>query len=126
MAERPTECPGDCCVVFSFPALMQRFPTHATQLSHIRALVFEGEYIGDMLVPLTIAEAEERSARLGNGGTGFTVPWTCRHFDETTKLCGAYDSRPHMCRDYPGLVPCAHGCAHALTGACGIRKGDGE
>lgn len=25
----------------------------------------------------------------------------CTHYDATTKLCDAYDSRPGMCRDYP-------------------------
>ena len=25
----------------------------------------------------------------------------CTHFDEATRLCDSYDSRPGMCRDYP-------------------------
>lgn len=28
----------------------------------------------------------------------------CTHFDEATRACDSYDSRPGMCRDYPRLL----------------------
>lgn len=35
-------------------------------------------------------------------------PWSfsfrCTHFDEVTRTCDSYHSRPGMCRDYPRLL----------------------
>jgi Fe-S-cluster containining protein len=30
-----------------------------------------------------------------------TFVFTCTHFDEATRLCDSYGSRPGLCRDYP-------------------------
>lgn len=38
--------------------------------------------------------------------------YTCRHFVEATGLCGAYNERPRMCRDYPYGRLCEHGCGY--------------
>lgn len=39
---------------------------------------------------------EERAAR--------TLVFRCTHFDEATRRCDSYDSRPAMCRDYPRML----------------------
>jgi Fe-S-cluster containining protein len=37
--------------------------------------------------------------------------YSCVHWDRKTKLCGIYDIRPQMCRDYPYGGQCyKHGC----------------
>lgn len=67
-----------------------------------------------MLIPISHQEAVDRRARFGvdlpvhaDDGPFFR----CRHWDETTRLCGIYDTRPAMCRDYPYGQPCEHGCS---------------
>lgn len=32
--------------------------------------------------------------------------YTCRHFDEANGVCGDYDNRPAMCREYPYAQAC--------------------
>jgi Fe-S-cluster containining protein len=34
------------------------------------------------------------------------VEFACRHFDQGTRLCGAYDRRPLMCREFPESGVC--------------------
>ena len=80
------------------------------------------DYIADMLVPLTNEEGIERFRRLGYGELEEMPTWagvaeepdghlyTCRHWDEETRLCGAYEMRPPMCADYPYGGECSHGC----------------
>lgn len=65
----------------------------------------DGEVIADMVIPLSIAQANERLERFGSDRE--YLPdceghvYTCRHFDEGTRLCAIYEQRPEMCRDYP-------------------------
>lgn len=74
----------------------------------------DDRYIADMLIPLTPEEADARLDRLGISTLRF-ADWhykesaelfTCRHWDETTRLCTAYESRPAMCSEYPYERPC--------------------
>lgn len=103
-------CAGACCAVF---------PLHLTSgLGAVDDLL----YILSMLVPLTREQAAERYARLGYGelidyGPDYDL-FTCRHWDEQTRLCTAYDQRPAMCRDYPYEGrSCERGCGYALSQA---------
>jgi len=70
----------------------------------------DGPYLLDMLIPLNGVQAREREAHFDvlEPATG-TERFTCRHWDEETRLCTAYDARPAMCRDYPKGA-CQHGC----------------
>ena len=72
----------------------------------------DGRFILDMLVPLTRRQAVARARRLG-----FRLPWkigrthryfTCRHWDESSRLCTVYDDRPRMCSSYPYGSTCDH------------------
>lgn len=101
-------CDGRCCAVFHFNA----------DLDHVRGRVWDGEFIANMLVPLTDTQAKERATKFGidplhppGKGRGF---FTCRHWDEDTRLCTAYEDRPGMCRDYPYMKVCDHGCGYQL------------
>jgi Fe-S-cluster containining protein len=119
-------CTGACCAVFAF--LDPSVPRFST--------ILEAEYLADMLIPLDLMAAAERLERPGidppaDGGEAH-YDWdgrvldnperrlmTCRHWDETARLCTAYDQRPRMCRDYPyygdnGGKACDYGCGFTL------------
>lgn len=72
-----------------------------------------------MLIPLTPKEARERNQRFGDTGDPSShFPWsdrghnfTCRHWDESTRLCGIYEDRPKMCRRFPYGKKCPFGCS---------------
>jgi Fe-S-cluster containining protein len=98
-------CDGKCCAVF---------PLQKGAIERLNAggNGADGPFIIDMLIPLTRAQARRRAARFG-----FRLPWrrlpksdlfTCRHWNETTRLCGVYSRRPRMCRDYPYDKGCDH------------------
>lgn len=94
----PNGCVGDCCVAFTLP----KEPTDPIVI--------------DMVIPITQMEAIARHQRMGNrkvidkSQSLDTSKWyKCRHWDEETRLCGIYEDRPKMCRDYPydkGCVSC--------------------
>jgi Fe-S-cluster containining protein len=112
MANRSSEvtCPGKCCAVFALPyprdQLRERFD--ATQRDR--------EFIADMVIPLTSQQAVERAKRFQLAPLDAQAPgshfFTCRHWDETSRLCTAYAERPAMCRDYPYDGDCHHGCSY--------------
>lgn len=91
-------CPGHCCVAFYLPVPHGR-------AEEIRDELRDGEVIADMVVPLSLAEANERLERFGAdreyGPESEGHVYTCRHFDDETRLCTIYEQRPEMCRDYP-------------------------
>lgn len=111
-------CDGRCCAVFPYPNTPAELREREDR---------DSQFIADMLVPLTADEAYERMVKFGSFPIEFSNGWTpalvatapntsplytCRHWDEQTGMCGAYDERPQMCRDYPY----ASGCLH-----CGTR-----
>lgn len=114
-------CRGDCCAVFTFLDVDHpRFPR-----------IRDAEFLADMLIPLSLIEAAERMDRLGVephwsdssafdwDGRSLSQPerrlMTCRHWDETTRLCTAYENRPEMCRDYPyDDAACDYQCGYSL------------
>jgi Fe-S-cluster containining protein len=65
----------------------------------------DGEVIAEMVVPLSVSEANERLERFGSDREYTSESeghvYTCRHFDDETRLCTIYERRPEMCRDYP-------------------------
>ncbi len=109
-------CTGKCCAVFTIPseAVMQK--------------AIKGDlFFLDMLIELLPEEIGPRLRSLGFAGEGefpdsygaearerlgwWTVwrAFTCRHWNEATRLCGAYEERPGMCRTFPDGKPC-HAC----------------
>lgn len=104
------QCGGVCC---------QRFPLSFTPEytgeKYLEIVAFReggGELepwmrdwimIAEMVIPL--AEEGDESPT-----------YTCRHLDAATGRCTTYETRPAMCRDYPGYD---HGgeCIH-----CGFRE----
>jgi Fe-S-cluster containining protein len=94
----PVTCPGHCCVAFYLPTPHDRVAEMADEMK-------DGEMIADMVIPLTLSEANERLERFGAGREYEPASeghvYTCRHFDDETRLCTIYEQRPEMCRDYP-------------------------
>jgi Fe-S-cluster containining protein len=51
---------------------------------------------------------------LGTGKDGREI-FTCAHWDRETRLCGIYEIRPTMCRDYPYRGKCSlQGCTYEV------------
>jgi Fe-S-cluster containining protein len=75
------------------------------RVDDLRTSMYDGEQIADMVIPLTVAEANTRLERFGSdreyGRDSEGYVYTCRNLDERTRLCKIYEERPQMCRDYP-------------------------
>ena len=88
------------------------------RVEDMRESMRDGERIAAMVVPLSVVEANERLERFGSDRMyepdceGHV--YTCRHFDDDTRLCTAYDERPEMCRVYPASCDggCEYGCGY--------------
>lgn len=98
-------CDGRCCAVFPLPKdARARFAAGANGE--------DAPFILLMLLELTPDEAQARAARLGYELPAWSHEshdlFTCRHWDETTRLCAAYEQRPAMCSDYPYTRSCRH------------------
>lgn len=113
-------CDGRCCAVFYFPS----------SPAQIRAKGFkryvDGKTISRMLVPLDREAAKKRIEAFSISPPGGTDEWidraegsiyTCKHWDEDSRLCTIYDKRPQMCADYPYRGTCQHGCGYTLPQA---------
>lgn len=115
MADRPdSACPGYCCAAFYWPRTI-------TEQRRRAAETYDGEQIADMLVRLTPKQARERYEKFSGKQSGLHYSWkhrghyfTCKNWDEDTRLCKIYEDRPAMCRDFPYGTECPHGC-----GFCG-------
>ena len=98
-------CTGSCCVAF---------PICGHDLSSIRTntTTQNGDLLGFMLRPLTFVEVLERDQQFGVERERHreNAYYHCIYWDEDTRLCGAYENRPEMCRAYPYGKKCEHGC----------------
>lgn len=78
----------------------------------------EVAYIADMAIYLGFYDVNPLEEMAGDH-----VPshyYTCRHFDEASGRCSAYESRPAMCRQYPYGKGCSYvGCT--MRGNCGVE-----
>lgn len=80
-------------------------PASHDRVGDIRDELRDGEVIAEMVIPLSLAEANDRLERFGSdreyGRESDGHLYTCRHFDDDTRLCRIYERRPEMCRDFP-------------------------
>lgn len=114
-------CAGLCCVAFYFPVTSE-------ELSQRTPRMRDGQKIANMLIPLTNKEAAERLERFGSLAEPPEARdeghfYTCRHWDEETKLCTIYEHRPDMCRYFPYGMDCEHGCPHVGAPISEKREG---
>jgi Fe-S-cluster containining protein len=99
-------CTGKCCVAFPLNKTLGELAAMRYPASAFEALTILG-----MIQPLTVEETRERAARFGLGEPDDEIKYySCRHWDEETRLCTIYDERPWMCRTYPNEDKCDHGC----------------
>ena len=107
-------CTGQCCTIFqiygmTLDELKAKFPEKDRSA--------DNQAVIDMLVALSPEEQQRRHEatptvpRPGWVYNPATPFFTCRHFDEATRNCLIYETRPAMCRDYPygkqcGFVGC--------------------
>jgi Fe-S-cluster containining protein len=113
-------CDGTCCVAFTLskhPGELVMGPAIDDPGSVVETFTLLG-----MLEPLTVEQARGRRARLGghepNPRATDGEYFSCRHWDETTRLCSIYARRPWMCRWYPNSGQCDLGdcdCGGACT-----------
>jgi Fe-S-cluster containining protein len=112
-------CGGSCCAVFWLPENAD-WPK-----------ITDGAYVADMLIPLTRRQALRRWRKFVSTDKplpkqkGGRTTFTCRHWDEKTRLCGDYENRPKLCRDYPYGQACSHGCSYQVDGDTAERYGNG-
>jgi Fe-S-cluster containining protein len=98
-------CSGACCAAFYIPHTIRAIRRGVSADGETR--LEQAEQLADMLIPLTPKQARERSERFG-GTNGERFVWadrghhfTCKHWDEESRLCTIYPDRPDMCRGYP-------------------------
>lgn len=109
-----TACTGACCALFWWsrtPEQLQAWPLLAGGSTPA-----ESRFIADMLVALDEAEARRRIDEFAIKTTYEEATshegrllYTCRHWDERTRLCTVYEQRPVMCREFPYGLGC-HAC----------------
>ena len=89
-------CTGHCCRGFSleYPLKVVREEAEKERRdSSYKSFIPKLLTIDDMLIPLGVFRGQEL--------------FTCKHLS-TTGDCGIYESRPQMCRDFPGPRPCPY------------------
>lgn len=108
-------CTGLCCAAFHIPYTITDLRRGVDPKTG--NLLNQAEQIAAMVIPLTPKQARERYVEFGGDLDDASFPWssrghhfTCRRWDEDTRLCTIYEDRPEMCRGYPYGEPCAHGC----------------
>lgn len=87
-------CTGECCSTLYFPGTHDQIKQHAD-------ILIDGWQIINMIDP-----TGEQSSKGHH--------YTCKHWDQTTRLCTIYENRPFMCSDYPYGQACEH---------CGLEEG---
>ena len=95
-------CTGECCLNLAFDVGPDGWDDKN-----------DGGIIADMLLPVTQEDAalyKEHFFPFGRGISTKTAQhhYLCRHWDESTRLCGIHDSKPEVCRDYPYDAPCVY------------------
>lgn len=117
-------CSGACCAVFPYSISLAEIHRRADSGDE------QHQIIADMVIPLAPGEAlrrmEEFGVDFGAAGHDWTNEkvieqrelFTCRHWNEETRLCGIYEDRPRMCADYPyqGKCSACAGCQYTSPG----------
>ena len=118
-------CEGTCCALFGVGATLDQL-RQGPAVGHLTNEIVDGDLIGFMLRELTHKQAVERQEQFG-AYQGRELDsdyqfYKCIYWNEKTRLCGAYEHRPQMCREYPypwgskvecnfhGAGKCEHGC----------------
>ena len=103
-----------CCAAFYIPYTRSQLRKEVDPKDPDKRLR-DAAQIAEMVIPLTPKEANERQVQFGGEDGKFRWAdrghhFTCRHWDEETRLCGIYEDRPEMCRGFPYGKGCGYGC----------------
>lgn len=105
-------CRGHCCRCFCLSCDIGEL-----KLSTLNAYEYgnrkliDDVYVLDMLIPLGVMSKEQVLAEFGISGEAIgpdsRMRFTCRHLLENGD-CGAYESRPELCRRFPKNNSCQY------------------
>ena len=89
-------CGGDCCRRFTLNGdplkreeKAQEIRAYQESGGELEPWMLEALMVADMLIPLEEKTEDGRQV------------YGCKNLEESTGLCGVYESRPEMCRDFP-------------------------
>lgn len=102
-------CTGHCCRAFFLPYSYEQLQAKKADGS-LRA---RDEQVPDMVIPLGQYEnlPVELKAIVPPGSDSNDHYYTCKNYDTATGNCKVYETRPHMCSDYPYGSSCKYmGC----------------
>ena len=107
-------CAGGCCVAFVLPYTAKELQEKIGDPE----ITPDVKQIAEMVVPITNGTVRRRRKRFGVT-TADPVEkdseghfYKCSNWDEETRLCGIYEDRPKMCRDYPYARECFVKCGY--------------
>lgn len=120
-------CRGVCCAAFPYTStpeqLRERWADREPKNEREFDIRRDDLMISEMLVQLTPDEIRERGEKfdlwgrfeslpvdLPEGTSNWGVFYTCKNWNEATRLCEAYEERPKMCAEYPYTKKCEHAC----------------
>lgn len=104
-------CGGACCRRFPLNRSPAQLGARYVELTAWRDS--GGEMEPWMLESMMICEMVISLADEGDE----TPTYTCKHFDDATGRCTAYDRRPKMCSEYPSYGEPGRSCTH-----CGFTQ----
>ena len=122
-------CPCTCCAAFHLPYTLTQL-RRGVHPEKPNTVLHQPEQIATMVIPLTPKQANERLLEFDGAEPGERpFRWrdrghhfTCRHWDEETRLCTIYPDRPNMCRDFPYGKGCQYGCGCEGQPQRGVRS----
>ena len=118
----PTErCSGHCCRQFTLPFSPDEL---LDQMTDPKKNFLDGVQIAEMVVYLGFTTPPPEMGPTEEQLKVERHRYTCRNFDDATGSCTVYETRPHMCRDYPHGNPCRYvGCTMKLP-TLELEKGE--
>lgn len=110
-------CGGQCCRRFPINFTPSELRGHYANALELRRRGEENQWARDMIMMARMLIPLGPDPFLGQ------PMYTCKHHDVESGLCGVYESRPKMCRDYPGRDAAGGpGACHI----CGFTRPEGE
>lgn len=93
-------CTGRCCQAFHIHRSLDDIAAMARADGSPYAA--EHSKLAAMLLPIErVDDCAPAIGRVSGGTVAHGWWYTCRHYDDLTSNCDAYEDRPDMCRDYP-------------------------
>ncbi len=89
-------CTGNCCRAFTtekpYAEIQREYELSRTRPEQVT--IPDVATVASMLIPLGVFRGQEL--------------FTCKHHDTKSGNCTIYETRPQMCRGFPGANPCPY------------------